>query len=181
MSIDVSKIYEDCKKEVLTNNSMFLLTKEVRTEDSGYAEWSFSADLEKLKKYFTYAFVLVKIVKDNEKYDKDTISTTLISNILDIDYNDKYVLTDLEKKFISYFDECLSAKTPKQFKVLSKKMCEFLSKNGYSVDVELYTSPKKAMPVAMELDMCLPKGTIGIGAVLFDFVIGVENYLKENN
>ena len=93
----------------------------------------------------------------------------------------QYVLTDLEKKFISYFDECLSAKTPKQFKVLSKKMCEFLSKNGYSVDVELYTSPKKAMPVAMELDMCLPKGTIGIGAVLFDFVIGVENYLKENN
>ena len=72
----------------------------------------------------------MKIVKDNEKYDKDTISTTLISNILDIDYNDKYVLTDLEKKFISYFDECLSAKTPKQFKVLSKKMCEFLSKNG---------------------------------------------------
>ena len=88
MSIDVSKIYEDCKKEVLTNNSMFLLTKEVRTEDSGYAEWSFSTDLEKLKKYFAYAFVLVKIVKDNEKYDKDTISTTLISNILDIDYND---------------------------------------------------------------------------------------------
>ena len=97
MSIDVSKIYEDCKKEILTNNSMFLLTKEVRTEDSGYAEWSFSTDLEKLKKYFAYAFVLVKIVKDNEKYDKDTISTTLISNILDIDYNDKYVLTDLEK------------------------------------------------------------------------------------
>ncbi len=78
MSIDVSKIYEDCKKEILTNNSMFLLTKEVRTEDSGYAEWSFSTDLEKLKKYFAYAFVLVKIVKDNEKYDKDTISTTLI-------------------------------------------------------------------------------------------------------
>ena len=52
MSIDVSKIYEDCKKEVLTNNSMFLLTKEVRTEDSGYAEWRF----RKTEKVFYLCF-----------------------------------------------------------------------------------------------------------------------------
>ena len=133
---------------------------------TGEADWAWNNDVDNIKKYFLYIFITSTLYKYYSDRKKEIIGLEIVTKLCNCLELNKGECTLEEWQFYDLWKKILNAKN---FKILEKeisKMCKFLNNKGFDLTFVMYENPKKALPVALELDECVEEGDIMFGALL---------------
>lgn len=160
----VIELYESVMSETITPNTYLCLKEDY--VNGPYGEWGWSEKWEIIKDNFLYIFIPASIGSYNQNKKEKVFRNELLEEMLDEAYCFSFDVTKEEFELYLKWSKVQSSKTFEEFKKDSKKLCKFLTKNGYRVDLKLYENPKKALKKALELDRYVPEGEEGFGEFL---------------